>query len=70
MTTAPTNRPTHDLVLISSPAEAGGRDVFTTICAAWINKDGESFTANIPAGLTLSGRVLIQKRKDRTQGDA
>ena len=54
--------PTHDLTLISGE----GKDaLFTRVAGLWPTKDGTGFTGEIPAGLTVSGRIGILVRKDK-----
>lgn len=68
--TAPTAKPTHDLVLITPGQREGDRDRFTTICPVWLNQKGDGWTLDIPAGLTITGRCIIQARRDRqAQGE-
>ena len=54
------NKPTHDLCIISGEGKAA---VWTRVAALWPTKDGEGFTGEIPTGVFVTGRVVIQKRK-------
>ena len=61
-------KPTHDLVAISGD---GRTATFTRVAALWPKKDGGSgFTGEIPAGVTITGRIAILARKDQAEGDS
>jgi len=55
------NKPTHDLTLISGEGKAAQ---FVRIAAVWPTKDGSGFTGEIPHGVTISGRFGLFPRKD------
>jgi hypothetical protein len=59
------NRPTHDLTVISGE---GRNAQFVRVAALWRTKDGEGFTGEIPAGVSITGRVAILPRKDKEPG--
>jgi hypothetical protein len=54
------NKPTHDLCIISGEGKAA---VWTRVAALWATKDGEGFSGEIPTGVLVTGRVVILKRK-------
>ena len=56
------NAPTHDLCAVSGEGRSA---VWTRIAALWPTKDGSGFTGEIPAGVMVGGRVVIQKRQPR-----
>ena len=60
------SKPTHDLFIISGQGKAA---VWTRVAALWPTKDGEGFSGEIPSGILVSGRVVIQKRKDSEAAD-
>lgn len=53
--------PTHDLCIVTGDKE---KAVWTRVAPLWPTKDGEGFTGTIQPGIQISGRVVIQKRKD------
>ena len=53
------NKPTHDLCIVSGEGKTA---VWTRVAALWPTKD-EGFSGEIPQGVSVSGRVVIQKRK-------
>ncbi|WP_142640229.1 hypothetical protein [Sphingomonas sp. IC081] len=55
-------KPTHDLTLISGEGKSAQ---FTRVAALWPTKDGTGFTGEIPAGVTITGRVAVLARKDQ-----
>ncbi len=59
------NKPTHDLTQI---AGEGKNAQFTRVAALWPTKDGAGFTGEIPAGVTITGRIAILARKDKDEG--
>lgn len=54
------SKPTHDLCIVSGEGKTA---VWTRVAALWPTKEGEGFSGEIPAGVMVSGRVVIQKRK-------
>ncbi len=53
-------KPTHDLCIVSGEGKSA---IWTRVAALWPTKDG-GFSGEIPSGVSVSGRVVIQKRKD------
>lgn len=61
------NKPTHYLTSISGE---GDKARFTRIAPLWETKSGAGWTGEIPAGLTISGRVgIFSIEKDQPEGD-
>jgi hypothetical protein len=60
------NKPTHDLTVISGE---GRNAQFVRVAPLWPTKDGTGFTGEIPAGVTVTGRVgiLVRKGKDSAE---
>lgn len=56
------NKPTHDLTLISGEGKTAQ---FVRIAAVWPTKDGTGYTGEIPAGVTITGRFGIFPRKEK-----
>jgi hypothetical protein len=54
-------RPTHILNVVSGEGKSAR---FTEVAALWPTKDGNGFTGDIPSGLTITGRIVILKRKE------
>lgn len=55
------NQPTHDLCIVTGEGKTAN---WTRVAALWPTKDGDGFTGEIPTGIMVSGRVVIQKRKE------
>lgn len=55
-------KPTHDLTVISGE---GRNATFTRVAALWPTKDGTGFTGEVPAGVSITGRVAILARKEQ-----
>jgi len=55
------NPPTHDLCIVSGEGRSA---IWTPVAGLWPTRDGTGFTGTIPAGVMVSGRVVIQKRRD------
>ena len=55
------SKPTHDLCIVSGEGKTA---IWTRVAALWPTKDGEGFSGEIPSGVSVSGRVVIQKRKE------
>ena len=56
------NKPTHDLTVISGEGKAAQ---FTRVAAVWPTKEGNGFTGEIPAGITITGRFGLFPRQDK-----
>jgi len=54
------SKPTHDLCSVWGEGKSA---IWTRVAALWPTKDGEGFSGEIPAGVTVTGRIVIQKRK-------
>ena len=54
------NKPTHDLCIVSGEGKTA---IWTRVAALWPTQTGDGFSGEIPAGVMVSGRVVIQKRK-------
>lgn len=57
--------PTHFLNVVTGEGKAAR---FTEVAALWPTKDGTGFTGEIATGITVSGRLVILKRKEREPG--
>ena len=60
------NKPTHDLTLITGEGKTAQ---FTRVAAVWPTKDGQGFTGEIPAGVTITGRFGLFPRKENNTED-
>jgi len=40
---------------------------FTRVAAAWPKKEGDGYTGEIPAGITVSGRFALLPRKGQDE---
>ncbi|WP_156309531.1 hypothetical protein [Novosphingobium sp. AAP93] len=60
-----TAKPTHDLTSISGESKGAQ---FTRVAALWPTKDCTGFMDEIPAGVTITGRVGVLVRKDQDDG--
>lgn len=58
------NKPTHDLTVISGEGKSAN---FVRVAALWATKDGTGFTGEIPAGVSITGRIAILARKDKDE---
>jgi hypothetical protein len=54
-------RPTHVLNVVSGEGKSAR---FTEVAALWPTKDGNGFSGDIPSCMTITGRIVILKRKD------
>jgi hypothetical protein len=54
------SKPTHDLCIVSGEGKTA---TWTRVAALWATKEGDGFSGDIPQGVMVSGRVVIQKRK-------
>jgi hypothetical protein len=56
------NYPTHDLCQVTGEGKSAN---WTRVAALWPTKDGTGFTGEISIGVMITGRLVIQKRKDQ-----
>ena len=54
------SKPTHDLCIVFGEGKSA---IWTRVAALWPTKDGDGFSGEIPPGVMVTGRVVIQKRK-------
>jgi hypothetical protein len=61
------NKPTHTAYIVSEPREGSDRKaIWHEVGAVWPHKNGDGFDILIPAGLSVSGRLVCRKRKEPT----
>jgi hypothetical protein len=59
------SKPTHTAYLVSEPKEGSDRKaVWHAVGAVFPHKSGEGFDVVIPAGLSVSGRIVCTKRPE------
>jgi hypothetical protein len=61
-------RPTHSAYVVIDPPAGSDRDRKATwleIAPCWTHKDGEGFDIFVPAGVSLSGRIVVRARRNQ-----
>jgi hypothetical protein len=59
-------KPTHTAFIVSEPKEGSDRKaIWHEVGAVWSHKNGEGFDIVIPAGLSVTGRIVCTKRKEK-----
>ena len=59
------NKPTHTAFIVTEPQEGSAdKAQWQEIGVVWPHKKGEGFDLVIPAGRTVTGRIVCIKRKD------
>ena len=59
------NKPTHTAYIVTEPKEGTDRKAqWHEIGAIWPHKNGNGFDLAIPAGLSVTGRIVCTERKD------
>jgi hypothetical protein len=62
-------RPTHTAYIVSEPKEGSDRKaIWHEVGAVWLHRQGEGFDIVIPAGLSVTGRIVCTKRKEPQPG--
>ncbi len=61
------SKPTHDLCIVFGEGKSA---VWTRVAALWPTKEGGGFSGEIPPGVMVTGRVVIQKRKETDDAEA
>jgi hypothetical protein len=57
-------RPTHTVYIVTEPKEGSDRKaLWHPVGAIWPHKNGEGFDIVIPAGLSVTGRIVCIKPK-------
>ena len=60
------NKPTHIAYVVSDPKEGTDKKAqWFEIGTAWSHKDGGGFDVVIPPGVTVTGRIVCRKRKEK-----
>ena len=59
------NKPTHTAHVVTEPKEGSERKaLWHPVGAIWPNRNGIGFDLVIPAGISVSGRIVCVERKD------
>ncbi len=65
------NKPTHTASIVINPPEGSDRKaVWHEVGAVWPHKNGNGFDVVIPAGISVSGRIVCTERKEKDQASA
>lgn len=65
------NKPTHTAHVVVAPKEGSDRKAqWHEVGAVWPHKSGKGFDLIIPAGLSVTGRIVITERKDKDTPEA
>jgi len=60
-------KPTHHLLSVSGEGE---KAQFTRIVALWPTREGGGYTGEIPAGITITGRIFIRAAETDSQAES
>ena len=61
-----TNKPTHIAYVVTEPKEGSDRKaVWHEVGTVWQHRNGEGFDIVIPAGISVGGRIVCTKRKEK-----
>jgi hypothetical protein len=65
------NKPTHTAYVVIEPKKDSDRKAqWHTVGAIWPHKNGKGFDLVIPAGISVSGRIVCTERKDEAQAES
>jgi hypothetical protein len=65
------SKPTHIAYIVTEPKEGSDRKgVWREVGAVWPHKNGSGFDLVITDQLSVSGRIVITERKDKTEPQA
>lgn len=57
-------KPTHTAYIVTDPKEGSDRKpIWHEVGAIWPHKNGDGFDLLIPAGISVTGRIVCTKRK-------
>ena len=59
------NKPTHTAYVVIDAKEAGSKAQWHRIGAVWPHTKGKGFDLVIPAGISVSGRIVCMEPKDQ-----
>ncbi len=64
-------KPTHIACVVIQPEQDSGQKPFWhEVGAIWLHKNGSGFDLMIPAGISVTGRIVCVERKDKpAKGD-
>ncbi len=64
------NEPTHTAYVVTEPKKGSERRAqWHSVGAVWPHRNGNGFDLVIPAGISVSGRIVCVERKDEQPGD-
>lgn len=59
------SKPTHSAYIVIDPKEDSGKKAqWFEVGTVWSHGDGSGFDVMIPAGVTVTGRIVCRKRKE------
>jgi hypothetical protein len=60
------NKPTHTAYIVSDAPEGSDKKAqWFEIGTVWTHSDGEGFDVVLPPGVTVSGKIVIRRRKPK-----
>jgi hypothetical protein len=59
-------KPTHVAYVVTDSKEEGKKGYWREIGAVWPHKNGEGFDLVIPEGISVTGRIVCTKPKEKT----
>ena len=64
------SKPTHRAHIVVEPKEGSDRkSTWVEVGAVWPHKNGNGFDVVIPAGISVSGRIVCTERKEPAESD-
>ena len=65
------SKPTHTAFIVIDPKEGSDRKAsWHEVGAIWPHKNGKGFDLVIPAGISVSGRIVCTERKEKEEQPA
>ena len=60
------SKPTHTAYIVIDPKEGSGRNAYWhEVGAVWAHKNGKGFDLVIPAGISVTGRIVCTEWKEK-----
>ena len=64
------NKPTHIAYVVTDGDEKAGRKTYwREVGAIWPHRNGDGFDLFIPEGISVTGRIVCTKRKEKAPDD-
>jgi hypothetical protein len=63
------NKPTHIAYVVTEPKDENSKAIWHRVGSIWPHKNGKGFDLVIPAGISVSGRIVCTEPREQIPGE-